>query len=713
MQSQSPRSILVALTAPLFLFSVARASEGVQVAVLDPTPGATVLRVEVSGFDSRPVQIGAEAWSELALEGEGYVDVAGAPRLPRICRSVIVPGDRDVTARVASAAYHDVTGVLVAPARGPIPRTQDPSAVPYAFGPAYATDAWYPAELVTLREPYLMRDVRAVVVELNVLQYNPVTRVLRVYDSIEVAVEAAGPATANAIDGSDPVARRDREFQRIFRRQFVNYSSAAAVPFVESGDMLVIAHGPFVAAMQAFAAWKDSRGIDTSVVDVATIGNNAAAIKAYVQGVYAAGNLSYVLLVGDAGEVASGSYAGGLSDPYYSNMTADLYPDLLVGRFSAQTAAQLATQIERSIEYEQMDHSLAAGGWNTRAMGIASDQGPGHYGEYDNQHMDLIRQDLLAYGMTLVDRIYDPTGTRAMIKAGLENGRRFVDYCGHGSETSWGTTGWSNTDIAALANDNLLPVIHSVACVNGAFGGTTCFGEAWLRSTRAGEPIGAAGAYMSSINQYWNEPMYAQDETVDCMCAEAYWGMGALWFAGSCKMMDLTGAAGADMFMTWICFGDPSLRVFGAPGCPSPASYCTAGTTSNGCKPAMGYVGTPTAGLTAPFTIRTDGVDGERIGLLFYSTSGAMALPWDLASTSYLCVQAPRQRTGTESSGGTAGACNGSFALDWNAYVSANPGAIGAPFVAGDEVWVQAWFRDPPAPRGTNLSNALHFVVCP
>ena len=32
---------------------------------------------------------------------------------------------------------------------------------------------------------------------------------------------------------------------------------------------------------------------------------------------------------------------------------------------------------------------------------------------------------------------------------------------------------------------------------------------------------------------------------------------------------------------------------------------------------------------------------------------------------------------------------------------------------AGDTVWAQAWFRDPPSPKTTHLSDGLEFVVCP
>jgi hypothetical protein len=78
-----------------------------------------------------------------------------------------------------------------------------------------------------------------------------------------------------------------------------------------------------------------------------------------------------------------------------------------------------------------------------------------------------------------------------------------------------------------------------------------------------------------------------------------------------------------------------------------------------------------------------------------------------------LCVKAPTQRTGTQPTGGTGGQCDGAFSLDWNAYVATHPSALGVPFSAGAEVRAQAYFRDPPGPKTTALSNGLRFTICP
>ncbi len=148
--------------------------------------------------------------------------------------------------------------------------------------------------------------------------------------------------------------------------------------------------------------------------------------------------------------------------------------------------------------------------------------------------------------------------------------------------------------------------------------------------------------------------------------------------------------------------------------CGSPSlSYCTAGTTSNGCTPAMAATGLASVAQPAGFTVSASGVEGQKSGLLFYGTRGAAALPWLSGSSSFLCVRPPTQRLPLLSSGGSAGACNGSLSLDFLAYLQANPGSLGQPFGGGEAVFLQAWFRDSGAPGGTNLSDGLCVVLAP
>jgi hypothetical protein len=111
--------------------------------------------------------------------------------------------------------------------------------------------------------------------------------------------------------------------------------------------------------------------------------------------------------------------------------------------------------------------------------------------------------------------------------------------------------------------------------------------------------------------------------------------------------------------------------------------------------------------------ISTASVPGQRNGLVFYGVLGRDAVPWAAGSTSFLCVKSPLQRTGAQNSGGTLGACDGALVLDFNVFRAASPLALGAPMQAGLQLDAQAWFRDPGAPKNTNLSDALEFWLAP
>jgi hypothetical protein len=559
----------VTLMLPLALIGAERVSVGqlptdVMVTVVESTEDHTVVRFEVSGFTREAVEIGGQEYVALSCGKEGVLLKAGEPAVPRLCRSVIIPDDAEMELRVLGMEYRDFGSTRVVPSKGNLLRTVNPAEVPYSFGPVYEGDAWYPAELTALREPYILRDFRGVVVEVNAFRYHPGLEVLRVYTSVTVEVRRQGPGRVNVLDRAEPLTHVAPEFDLLYERHFLNYRDLPLryTPVMEVGQMLIITYDAFHAAMEPFVAWKVQKGIATTLRDISTIGNTSGAIRDTIQAMYDAtgGDLAWVLLVGDAAQVATPTASGGSADPTYAKVAgSDDYPDLFVGRFSAQTVADVETQVERTVEYER--DAQAGADWYHMGTGIASNLGPGHHGEYDNEHMNLIRGDLLAFTYSSVDQIYDPGATASQVTTALNTGRSIVNYCGHGTSTSWSTTGFSSWNVNALSNDDMLPFIISVACVNGRFATGTCFAEAWLRATHNGNPSGALATYMSSINQTWNPPMDAQDEAVDLLCSTQKTTFGGICYNGSCRMIDINGSGGVALFNTWHIFGDPSVQV--------------------------------------------------------------------------------------------------------------------------------------------------------
>ena len=202
-----------------------------------------------------------------------------------------------------------------------------------------------------------------------------------------------------------------------------------------------------------------------------------------------------------------------------------------------------------------------------------------------------------------------------------------------------------------------------------------------------------------------------------------FWSIGAAadLSNGSYLLTGPTGLAtlnpnnGAFSFLSISGGMQPGLfsRFDAAASCSSISiSYCTPGSNSAGCVGTIAASGTASASASTGFTLSVTGVEGQRLGLIFYGLSGPAAQPWG-TSSSFLCVKSPTQRMDTQDSGGTAGACDGTYVQDWNAYLASHPAALGSPRQAGQFIHAQAWFRDPPSPKSTHLSNALEFCICP
>ncbi|KYK34048.1 MAG: hypothetical protein AYK22_01030 [Thermoplasmatales archaeon SG8-52-3] len=528
----------------------------------------TDINYEINGFSKSPIIINDIEYSKILIGEESNLLLTGKPDIPNICRSILIPDTAKMRIEVIDSSYIEYNDVLIAPSKGDLPRSVDPDEIPYEFDEVYNVDEWYPGDIAKLREPYILRDYRSQVVEIYPIQYNPVKKLMRFYTDIEVKVFKNGIDNINIISRDNLPDSIDADFKLIYKNHFINFGKSERYdPVSEQGNMLIITYDSFWNSMIPYFQWKNMKGIPTEMVNVSSIGD-ANAIKNYIANYYNDYGLTYVLLVGDAAQVPTlyiSQYSSSATDPSYSYIVGnDNYQDLFIGRFSAQNIEQLETQIERSLEYEKYPQQDAE--WYQKGIGIASNQGPGDDGEYDDEHIDNIREDLLAYTYTEVDQIYDPQGTSSMVTDALNEGRSTINYCGHGSPTSWGSTGFNNNDINNLENDNMLPFISSVACNNGEFDNyDACFAEAWLRATNNGEPTGAIGVFASTQSQSWDPPMDAQDEIIDIL-VESYndnirTSFGALCFEGTMHMMDEYGSGCYDETDTWTVFGDPSLQV--------------------------------------------------------------------------------------------------------------------------------------------------------
>ena len=572
----------------------------IDVELLRSSEEGVEVHLQVSGFYTFEVNTPQGKASIINVPKAVNTLNVGEPNLPMIAIPAIIGDDALMDVRVENASYTDFDGIEVAPSKGDFPRSIDPATMPYTYGEAYSRDAFFPEVNVGLYEPYILRDFRGQNIIVYPFAYNPATKTLRVYHDMTIVMYKVGQGGANIKENRrSNVVKIDPDFKNIYQKHFINYQQSLNryIPVDEEGDMLIICHDAFMDAMTDFVNWKHTRGIQTTIVPMSSVGSVANDIQGFVLEQYNANpNLAYVLLVGDDAQVpgtyfrAETTYSdwSGKGDNIYGQVAGgDLYNDIFVGRFSANTVAQVATQVERTIYYERNIDATAT--WLVNGEGMAAYSAEsGHYGETDYGHMENIRLDLLTYDYTTVyqdyDDVYGYTCSVASINEHINNGVGILNYINHGNEQMWSVASYSNENINTLTNDNKLPFIWSTACKVGKYDNTytdhgsgftvgqedDCMAEAWMHATNpvTDAPTGAIGGMFSYISQPWQPPMYGQDEMVDILI-ESYDSnikhtLGGTSINGIMAIIDQYGASDINAYAThqgWVLYGDPWLML--------------------------------------------------------------------------------------------------------------------------------------------------------
>lgn len=535
------------------------------------------------------------------------------PALPVLSGLIMIAQDQKPEIEVIKTKYTEISiDKPVVPSRGAILRNVDPATVPYVQGSVYKKNAWFPAdtEVVKISQPFIFRETRGVRLEVMPVQYNPVTRKLRVYSSIHAKLKYSGKGGANIHRGRSEFSR---VYAPIYQKAFLNYASVPRrlSPVNENGRLIIIAADEFKKAAKPLADWKQKCGLQTLLVGTGEIGGATADnIKKFLQSQYDEVGFSHVILVGDAEQIPTnkGENEKADSDPVYVKLAGDDHvPDAIISRISASKPEQVSYQIAKIINYEQYPSEGAEAGWYGRALGIGSSEG----NPPDYEYVEKLRQALLESRFSEIDSAYDPkapansgggydgypypgsfpgfpgahphfpmnpmqpmpfsitpdrsSDSRASLKdkvfESVNKGVSLINYMGHGSDTSWSTTGFNNADCSKLSNGLKLPVIVSVACVNGNFVGKDCFCEAWMNSGDIENPRGAVAIFGSTTNQSWVPPIKVQAAIVsDFLVNDTFLTVGGLMTNGIIKGLEIHGietkGEGVKMMEQWHLFGD-------------------------------------------------------------------------------------------------------------------------------------------------------------
>jgi hypothetical protein len=399
-------------------------------------------------------------------------------------------------------------------------------------------------------------------------------RVVDVTDPKAVQELLAKPAQGNTIPTSITVVTPGGGTRSLLA--FVDSKQAAKVAANKpsslrlssnQADLVIIGAGDFSSSLQSLQALRQGQGIQTMLVDVEDVYDEFSfgqkspnALKDFLS--YARTNWKkapkYVLLGGMASfdprnymglgntdfvptKIVMTEHLETASDDWFVDFNNDGMPEMALGRLPARNADEAARMVQKLVNYDQ---SASGAG-----VLLVADVNKGFDFEHNN---DLLKS--IVPGTTAVQdirRASDPQAHQNLIDA-LNQGKKLVNYTGHGSVDIWEASLLTSTDAAGLANAQKLSLVVAMTCLNGYF-----FDERFesLAHALVNAQNGGAVAVWSSTGLTEPEPQSLADQE---LFRQLFAGASVL--LGDAALKAKAVITDSDVRRTWVLIGDPTMR---------------------------------------------------------------------------------------------------------------------------------------------------------
>ncbi len=484
----------------------------------------------LSNFNFININTSAGVFSELIIKSYGYSYNIGSPKLPVLRKLIEIPVGANITVNIINQHYIDYSlaqlGIQypIIPSQQHVSKDTIKKTAEFIVNKSvYSVNDFIKVNPSLVSVDYLgiMRGVSLARLNISPVEYNPVTKSIRVYDIIEVDI------LFNNADITKTIKLKGLYNSPQFSSAYKSIINYKAVGNKENGVLsksishqapvkyVIVSDPIFRDALQTFIKWKKKKGFTVieAYTDDPAVGSTNTSIRAYLKNLYKAATPadpapSFILIVGDVEQVPpfkgveSSNYY--FTDLYYGEYTGDLIPETFYGRFSANNLAELQPQIDKTLEYEQylmpdptyLNNAILTAGIDVNYAGL-----------YANGQMNYASANYFnaKQGYNTFYYKYPLSAlAKQKIKLNINDGVGFANYSGHGTFTSWVNPTLTVSDIANMTNKGKYPLMIGNACFTQAFDQSVSFGESLLRASEKGA-IGYIGA---SSESYWDEDFW-------------------------------------------------------------------------------------------------------------------------------------------------------------------------------------------------------------
>ncbi|MBC7080925.1 MAG: PKD domain-containing protein [Thermoplasmatales archaeon] len=308
----------------------------------------------------------------------------------------------------------------------------------------------------------------------------------------------------------------------------------------------------------------------------------------------------------------------------------DLYPDVHLARIPCIDSNELATIVNKIINYE--NSNAYSQEWFKHLIAVGGDSFTGNdvlEGEYANKYVINLMSDFTSTKVWVSE---DNLATKGPLNNAINSGAGFIHFSGHGNTNIWATHpyndeetwlpkptgGYLSFDIELLRNGEKLPIVITGACSISKFNkDKSCFSYAWLKNPNGGgiASFGATGLGWSYVGKDVTKGL---NEGIVIETFKAYkngaTSLGEMWtrpINSYIQTYRMKQVLDYKTVLEWECFGDPTL-ILRVPSLPPNKPDRPIGETSVKIKKEYTYQ-----------TSTTD-PDGDKIYYIFDWGDGAI-----------------------------------------------------------------------------------------